>query len=68
MNLALPDARQVSPPDALIEPTPINAKDRHVPALAAHIEADCIVTFDLDNFTNAICRPYGVEPLTQTNC
>ena len=63
MNQALPDARQGPAPDELIESMPINAKDRHVLALAAHIEADCVITFDLSDFPTALCEPSGVEPL-----
>jgi hypothetical protein len=63
MNLALPDARQGPAADELIESMPINAKDRHVLALATHVEADSIVTFDLGDFPTALCEPFGVEPL-----
>ena len=44
MNVALPDAIQGPPPEDLIDSMPVNAKDRHVLALAVHIEADSIVT------------------------
>ena len=63
MNLALADARQGPPSGELIESMPINAKDRHVLALAVHVEADCVVTFDLGDFPAALCEPYGLEPL-----
>lgn len=63
MNLALPDAHQGPSPDELVESMPVNAKDRHVLALAVDIEADCIVTFDLGDFPISLCEPYGVEPL-----
>ena len=63
MNRALPDARHGPAPVELIESMPINAKDRHVLALAAHIEADCVVTFDLADFPTVLCEPFGVEPL-----
>jgi predicted nucleic acid-binding protein len=63
MNVALPDARQGPAPVELMESMPINAKDRHVLALAAHVEADCVVTFDLGDFPTRLCEPYGVEPL-----
>jgi predicted nucleic acid-binding protein len=63
MNLALPDAIQGPPPEELIEAMPVNAKDRHVLALAVQVEADCIVTFDLRDFPAALCEPFGVEPL-----
>jgi predicted nucleic acid-binding protein len=63
MNLALPDALQGPPPARLVESMPVNAKDRHVLALAVHVEADCVVTFDLADFPAEVCEPYGVEPL-----
>lgn len=63
MNLALPDALQGPPPDELVEAMPVNAKDRHVLALAVQVEADSLVTFDLGDFPPALCEPYGVEPL-----
>lgn len=63
MNLALPDALQGPPPDELIASMPVNAKDRHVLALAVQVEADCVVTFDLGDFPAALCERYGVEPL-----
>lgn len=63
MNVALPDALHGPPPDELIASMPINAKDRHVLALAVQVEADSIVTFDLGDFPTALCEPYGVEPL-----
>jgi predicted nucleic acid-binding protein len=63
MNAALPDACQGLPDDDVVASMPINAKDRHVLALATHIEADCIVTFDLGDFPRVLCEPYGVEAL-----
>ena len=63
MNLALPDALQGPAPDELIEAMPVNAKDRHVLALAVHLEADCVVTFDLGDFPAMMCEPHGIEPL-----
>jgi predicted nucleic acid-binding protein len=63
MNRALPDASQGPPRDELIKSMPINAKDRHVLALAVHVEADSVVTFDLGDFPAAWCEPHGVEPL-----
>lgn len=63
MNLALPDALQGPPPDELVESMPINAKDRHVLALAVQVEADSLVTFDLGDFPPSMCEPYGVVPL-----
>lgn len=63
MNLAIPDAFHGQPPDELVESMPVNAKDRHVLALAVQVEADCVVTFDLGDFPTTMCEPYGVEPL-----
>jgi predicted nucleic acid-binding protein len=63
MNLALPDALQGLPSEDLIQSMPVNSKDRHVLALAVHVQADCIATFDLDDLPAARCAPYGVEPL-----
>lgn len=63
MNVALPDALHGPPPDELVESMPVNAKDRHVLALAVQAEADCVITFDLRDFPATMCEPYGVEPL-----
>lgn len=63
MNVALPDALQGPPPDELVESMPVNAKDRHVLAVAVLVEADCVVTFDLGDIPPALCEPYGVKPL-----
>ena len=66
MNVALPDALHGPPPDELIASMPINAKDRHVLALAVQVEADSLVTFDLGDFPATTCEPYGIEPLHLT--
>jgi hypothetical protein len=42
---------------------PINAHDRHVLALAVHVEADGIVTFNLRDFPASACEPHGVEAI-----
>lgn len=63
MNLALRDALQGLPHEDLVQSMPVNSKDRHVLALAVHVQADCIATFDLDDLPAARCAPYGVEPL-----
>jgi hypothetical protein len=63
MNLALPDARQGPVAAASVESMPINAKDRHILALAVEIEADSVVTLDLGDFPIELCEPFGVEPL-----
>ena len=38
-------------------------KDRHVLAAAVAARAEGIVTFNLDDFPEDACAPYGVEPL-----
>jgi len=38
--------------------------DRHVLAVAIHVQAEYIVTFNLDDFPNAILRPYGIEAVS----
>ena len=35
--------------------------DRHVLAAAIHAKADCIVTFNLNDFPNSHLQPYGIE-------
>ena len=62
MNTALPTAIDEAPPN-LAESMPVNDKDRHVLALAVHVDASVIVTFNLRDFPTAACEPYGVEPL-----
>ena len=39
-------------------------KDRHVLAVAIHVEAEYIVTFDLNDFPETTLRLYGVEALS----
>jgi len=41
---------------------PITEHDRHVLALAVHVEADTIVTFSLRDFPAGACEPNGVLP------
>ncbi|MFN0092266.1 MAG: PIN domain-containing protein [Acidimicrobiales bacterium] len=60
MNLALPGALDEAPP-ALVESMPVNHKDRHVLALAVHVEAGTLVTFNLRDFPPAACEAYGIE-------
>lgn len=62
MNAALPDALADAPAD-LVASMPINPKDRHVLALAVHLEADFLVTNNLRDFPNEACARYGVEPV-----
>lgn len=60
MNLAVPNALDEAP-EALVTAMPITQHDRHVLALAVHVEADSIVTFNLRDFPFAACEPYGIE-------
>lgn len=60
MNRAVPGALD-EPPEALIEAMPITEHDRHVLALAVHVEADTILTFNLRDFPASACEPHGVE-------
>ena len=60
MNRAVPGAPNEAP-KALVAAMPINEHDRHVLALAVHVEADCIVTFNLRDFPASACEPYGLE-------
>ena len=45
----------------LIEELECHPKDRHVLAAAIASDADVIVTFNLDDFPDSACRPYGVK-------
>lgn len=60
MNLAVPGALDEAP-EALVAAMPITEHDRHVLALAVHVDADCIVTFNLRDFPAGACEPYGIE-------
>lgn len=62
MGAALPDALAKPPPE-LVAGMPINAKDRHVLALAVHLEAEFVVTKNLQDFPSDLCGPYGVKPV-----
>jgi len=46
---------------ALTLPDP---NDRHVLATAIHVSAECIVTFNLDDFPKTVLQPYGIETLS----
>lgn len=61
MNEAEPGAL-VEPPHKLIEAMTNNPKDRHVLATAVAAGAEVLVTFNLDDFPEAACEPYGIEP------
>jgi len=39
-------------------------KNRHVLAVAVHVKAKYIVTFNLDDFPNDALQPYGIEALS----
>ena len=41
-----------------------DAKDRHVLAVAIHVKAKYIVTFNLDDFPQDALQPYGIEALS----
>ncbi len=60
MNRAVPGALEEAP-EGLIKAMPIVEHDRHVLALAVHVEADSLVTFNLRDFPASACEPYGVE-------
>lgn len=63
MNRALPDA--LTPvPDELIDAMPVNEKDRHVLALAAHVGAPTIVTDNLKDFPAELCEPFDIEAVS----
>jgi predicted nucleic acid-binding protein len=62
MNRALPGALDEAP-GPLIDSMQIVEHDRHVLALAVHVEADSIITFNLRDFPNEKCEPYGIEAI-----
>jgi predicted nucleic acid-binding protein len=66
MNRALPAALDEAPP-TLVEAMPITEHDRHVLALAVHVEADSIITFNLHDFPADACEPHGVEVVDPDN-
>jgi predicted nucleic acid-binding protein len=66
MNRALPAALDAAPP-TLVEVMPITEHDRHVLALAVHVEADSIITFNLHDFPPDACEPHGVEVIDPDN-
>lgn len=62
MNRALPSALE-QPPSPLIAEMPVNEKDRHVLALAVHIEAPVIVTENLRDFPPGPLSDRGVKAI-----
>lgn len=62
MNRALPAALE-EPPVWLIEGMPANESDRHVLALAVHVEASVIVTENLRDFPRELVQPFAVEAI-----
>lgn len=60
MNRALPSAIE-EPPRSLIEHMPVNEKDRHVLALAVHIDAPVIGTENLRDFPPELLERFHVE-------
>lgn len=62
MNQALPSALD-EPPASLIEEMPVNEKDRHVLALAVHVEAPMIVTENLRDFPPELLADRGIEAI-----
>lgn len=62
MNRAVPGALDEAPESLVVE-MPIAEHDRHVLALAVHVQADSIVTFNLRDFPTNACEPYGIEAI-----
>ncbi|HUR17619.1 MAG TPA: PIN domain-containing protein [Acidimicrobiales bacterium] len=60
MDAALPGA-SAEPPKALVAKMHDEAKDRHVLALAVHVEAAFVVTFNLTDFPPEACAPHDIE-------
>lgn len=63
LNRALPGALSAAP-RSLIDAMPINAKDRHVLALAVHVAAPTIVTDNLRDFPPERLEPFGIEAVS----
>lgn len=60
MDRALPGA-SAEPPKALVAKMRNEAKDRHVLALAVHVEAAVVVTFNITDFPPEACVPHDIE-------
>jgi predicted nucleic acid-binding protein len=63
MNRALPGAL-VDPPEELTKAMTNDPKDRHVLALAVHVSAPTIVTWNLGDFPESACGPHDVEAIS----
>lgn len=63
LNRALPGAL-TEVPALLIDAMPVNAKDRHVLALAVHVGAPTIATDNVRDFPPGLVDPLGVEAVT----
>jgi hypothetical protein len=63
LNRAFPSALD-DPPADLIDDMPVNRKDRHVLALAVHLDIGVIITENLRDFPRRLCEPHGVEAIT----
>ncbi len=60
MNVAEPGAI-INPPGGLTEAMTNDPKDRHVLAMAVAAGAEVLVTFNLSDFPDSACEPYGIE-------
>lgn len=60
MDRALPSA-SARPPATLVAEMSNDPKDRHVLALAVHVEATVIVTFNTKDFPPEACAPLDIE-------
>jgi hypothetical protein len=63
MNRALPSALDEAPA-TLIDAMPVNEKDRHVLALAVHVEAPMIVTENLRDFPPAHLERFDIDAVS----
>lgn len=63
MKRAFPGALDDAPPELIAEMS-VNVKDRHVLALAVHLEVPIIVTENLRHFPARLCEPVGVEAVS----
>ena len=61
MNKALPGASVTGHEDRIEDLSLPDPSDRHVLAAAIHVEADCIVTFNVRDFPAAELETWGIE-------